>query len=87
MTSKQFQVLLLFLAAVGAGLLLFGRAPAAGKPIVINDTAVPPVPTLAPDRVARGATLYAQNCARCHGANLLLLGLAEAKVEGARITT
>jgi mono/diheme cytochrome c family protein len=58
--------------AVGAGLslLIFGRAPSAGSPVVINNTAVPPVPTLNPDRVARGATLYAKNCARCHGADL-----------------
>jgi len=55
---------------VGLVLLLFWRAPFAGSPVVINDTAVPPVPTLNPDRVARGATLYAKNCAECHGANL-----------------
>jgi mono/diheme cytochrome c family protein len=28
------------------------------------------MPTLNPEQVARGATLYAQNCASCHGANL-----------------
>jgi len=38
--------------------------------VVINSTAVPPVPTPDPDRVARGAVLYAQHCAACHGANL-----------------
>lgn len=42
----------------------------AGSPVVINGTAVPPVPTLSTDRVAQGPTLYAQNCASCHGANL-----------------
>jgi len=56
--------------AMGVALLMFWRAPSAGSPVVINDTAVPPVPALASDRVTRGATLYAQNCARCHGANL-----------------
>jgi len=55
---------------VGVALLLFWRAPSAGSPVVINNTAVPPVPTLNPDRVALGATLYANNCAECHGANL-----------------
>lgn len=39
-------------------------------PVVINNTAVPPVPTPDPQRVATGATLYAQSCAACHGADL-----------------
>jgi mono/diheme cytochrome c family protein len=56
--------------AMGVALLMLWGAPSAGSPVVINDTAVPPVPTLNPDRVARGATLYAKNCAECHGANL-----------------
>ncbi len=56
--------------AVGLALLMFWRMPSAGHPVVINNTAVPPVPTLNPDRVAQGAALYMQNCARCHGANL-----------------
>lgn len=56
---------------MGVGLaLLLWRTPSPSSPVVINDTAVPPVPTLAPDRVARGAMLYAQSCARCHRANL-----------------
>ena len=37
---------------------------------VINNTPVPPVPTLDPARVSQGAALYAQSCASCHGANL-----------------
>lgn len=40
------------------------------KPVVINQTAVPPVPTLEAARVERGAELYAQYCSECHGANL-----------------
>ena len=56
--------------AVGVGLALLWRTPSAGSPVVINNTAVPPVPTLNPDWVALGATLYANNCAKCHGANL-----------------
>ncbi|MBF8286089.1 MAG: adhB, partial [Anaerolineales bacterium] len=56
--------------AMGVALLMFWRAPSAGNPVVINNTAVPPVPTLNPDWVALGATLYANNCAKCHGANL-----------------
>jgi len=62
--------LLGLLLGVGAAVALFGRAPATGQPVVLNGTAVPPVPTLVPEQVARGATLYAQSCARCHGANL-----------------
>ena len=38
--------------------------------VVINGTAVPPVPALNADRVAQGQALYAQYCASCHGANL-----------------
>ncbi len=52
-------------AGVGLAPLVFWRVPSAGSPVVINDTAVPPVPTPNPDRVARGATLYAKNCAEC----------------------
>lgn len=39
-------------------------------PVVINETAVPPVPTLNADHVAHGAILYAQYCAQCHGVHL-----------------
>ena len=56
--------------AVGVGLALLWRTPSAGSPVVINDTAVPPVPALNPNRVAQGAALYTQNCSSCHGANL-----------------
>jgi len=38
--------------------------------VVINGTAVPPVPTLDSDRVAQGKVLYEQTCASCHSANL-----------------
>ena len=41
---------------------LFGN-----RSIVINNIAAPPLPTLEPARLARGATLYAQQCASCHG--------------------
>lgn len=57
-------------AGVGLALLTLWRAPSTGSPVVINDTPVPPVPTLNPTRVTQGAVLYAENCARCHGANL-----------------
>ena len=40
------------------------------RPVVINQTAVPPLPTLNPERVAQGEALYATYCAQCHGADL-----------------
>lgn len=33
-------------------------------------TPIPPVPTLAPEMIALGETIYVQECASCHGANL-----------------
>ena len=50
--------------------VLWRRSGQAGQPVVINDTAVPPLPPLAPARVSQGEALYAQNCAACHGADL-----------------
>jgi len=59
--------LLITLAAAGFLLL----APESGPQlVVINGTSVPPVPSLAPERVARGAELYAANCGACHGPEL-----------------
>lgn len=46
-----------------------GGTPAA-PPVVIQGTAVPPVPTLDPEQVAQGEALYQQYCAACHGAAL-----------------
>lgn len=40
------------------------------QPVVINGTAVPPLPTLDASAVAAGERLYGQYCAACHGANL-----------------
>ena len=38
--------------------------------VVINQTPVPPVPTLEEASIDRGADLYAQYCSECHGDNL-----------------
>lgn len=56
--------------SVSLALFMFWRTPSGGSPVVINGTTVPPVPTLDAGQVKRGATLYAQNCASCHGPNL-----------------
>lgn len=42
----------------------------ANRLVVINQTAVPPLPTLNPDKVAQGEVLYAKYCAQCHGVDL-----------------
>lgn len=51
-------------------LATFYLAACASSEVVINGTAVPPVPTLEAARVEQGATLYATHCAACHGAAL-----------------
>jgi mono/diheme cytochrome c family protein len=70
MTRLQAVTLLLLIAAFSAAVLLWIRSTTTGKPVVINNTPVPPVPTPDPVRVAQGAVLYGQFCATCHGANL-----------------
>lgn len=40
------------------------------QPVVVNETSVPPLPTLDAQTVAEGQAIYAQYCAACHGANL-----------------
>lgn len=42
----------------------------ASEPVVIQGTAVPPLPTLDPALVADGSLLYGEHCAACHGAAL-----------------
>ena len=62
---------LFVLAAVAAALLAWRGSPAATvDAVVIEGTAVPPLPTLDKARVAQGQALYAAHCAACHGANL-----------------
>jgi len=41
-----------------------------GQPVVIDGTAVPPLPTSDPREVARGQAVYVEFCAECHRANL-----------------
>lgn len=51
-------------------LLLSACASDLSGAVIINETAVPPVPTLDAARVAQGKVLYQQHCAACHGAQL-----------------
>ena len=70
MNRLPFRILLILLVSTGVVLVLLSRTSSTGNPVVINGTAVPPVPILNSDRVAHGATPYRQYCAECHGANL-----------------
>lgn len=67
------RTLLLSILAVGLLLLLLVSALTTfgtPQPVVINGTAVSPLPTLNPAAVAEGERLYVHYCASCHGANL-----------------
>jgi len=55
---------------VSAGTLAGCASSGDLKPVVINQKAVPPLPSLEAARVDRGKELYAQYCSNCHGANL-----------------
>jgi mono/diheme cytochrome c family protein len=37
---------------------------------IVEETAVPPRPILSPAQISLGETVYAQQCASCHGVNL-----------------
>lgn len=64
-------IILITLAGLTGGTLLAacGKSPQEAL-VIINNTPVPPIPKLDPVRIARGADLYAQYCANCHGVNL-----------------
>jgi mono/diheme cytochrome c family protein len=66
-------VLLALILLTGGGLLVrLGQRGSSGEGalVIINGTAVPPVPTLNPGWVAEGAKVYAQECGSCHGSEL-----------------
>ena len=54
----------------GAAFIAYQLMDSSNEPVVINQTAVLPLPTLNPENVSQGEILYAQYCAKCHGANL-----------------
>ena len=63
---------LIGVAFIVFAILLANRSggTAEGDPVVINNTAVAPVPALRADMAARGETLYMEHCAECHGVDL-----------------
>ena len=63
-------VLLIILMGASLSLLLLARSAPSAEPVIINNTAVPPVPTVDAKTAARGSALYLPHCAACHGSNL-----------------
>ncbi len=68
--KKSLVVVLLLLGGITAVWLAWNLAAGGGEAVVINGTAVPPIPALDPEQVADGQTVYAAHCAECHGENL-----------------
>lgn len=62
----QFRIRMVCLFLAGVMLLSACRV----KEIVINDTPVPPLPSLDEKKITAGKELYAMHCAGCHGVNL-----------------
>lgn len=62
-------IFIVITVAVLAVILLNNKGES-GNPVVINQTAVPPVPAPRADKVAKGEVLYARYCAECHGTDL-----------------
>lgn len=72
MKSKRYLFfILLFISAVmlALGFLNLGNQ-FHGAPVTISGITVPPLPELERSQIELGETIYAQNCASCHGANL-----------------
>ncbi|MDP1715722.1 MAG: c-type cytochrome [Anaerolineales bacterium] len=70
MKRRRVSWLAILVLILGAVFLAYQQAGQETRPVVINQTAVPPLPTLKPEKVSQGEILYAQYCAKCHGANL-----------------
>lgn len=73
-SPKKIWILAISLVVIAALLAVLFRATTGvgtfKPPVIINGIEAPPVPSLDSGRVARGAELYAQYCASCHGVNL-----------------
>jgi mono/diheme cytochrome c family protein len=62
--------LTILVLVLGVAFLAYYQTAPANRAVIINQTAVPPLPTLGPENIAHGEILYYQYCAKCHGANL-----------------
>jgi len=63
-------ILLIVLIGASLSLLISARSAPSTDQLIINNTAVPPVPTANLQTVAQGSVLYSQQCAACHGASV-----------------
>lgn len=70
LTAGRETWLILVLGTGLAFLLITWNFYQRNQAIVYNGITAPPLPTLATAQVEHGATLYAQHCATCHGAQL-----------------
>lgn len=72
MNAKRYLLfILLFVSAtISAFGFLYQRNASVGKPITISGVTVPSLPELNRSQVTSGESVYVQNCAGCHGANL-----------------
>ena len=69
MRRNGYWLLIIFGVVLDGAFLIWQTLPT-GDPVTINGITVPPIPILNVQQVSEGETLYAQHCARCHGANL-----------------
>ena len=71
MKSWRLWIFILIVVAIGVDFIVFrSDLFVKNQQVVMNGIAAPPLPTLVPEQVTVGQTLYAQSCAACHGANL-----------------
>jgi mono/diheme cytochrome c family protein len=70
MIPRRVFWLAILVLILGAAFLVYQLTARANQSVVINQTPVPPLPTLNPEYAAQGEILYTQYCAKCHGANL-----------------
>jgi mono/diheme cytochrome c family protein len=60
----------ILIAGAALAMLLGSLIRPSGRPVTLAGTQVGPLPTLAVQRLARGAELYLQYCSTCHGVAL-----------------
>ena len=69
--SWRLWIFVLLVVAIGVDYFVFrSDLLVRNQPVVMNGIAAPPLPTLVPERVALGQSVYTQSCASCHGVNL-----------------